>query len=323
MENLRKDFEFEQVRATAEAAKITADRATRGVRMLESSMRRHGRYATGSVIAVVCLMIVGGAGGWFLNSQLKAQGTSIVELLGLQHTMDKLNRRMSATEVAVSTFPSELRNVAGRVDALDKKGTVRQTATAKPGMPVNSEQEGQIAQLNDRIATLQAQHDADTTQISSLRGELESVKQETSAQVSVVRSEIPPDSTQDVASLRAAAERDRARFAALVNRTDRDRSDFEVGEGQASEVVPGILMTIKSTDVGRQEVSGWLYLQHERRFVHLKNQGLLRPVTVYGSADNKVHDIIITRVKKSYAIGYVLSPKGEGEKETISASAGN
>ena len=133
MENLSNNFEFEQVRATAEAARITADRATRGVRVLETSVRRHGRYALGSAIAVVCLLVIGGAGGWFLNSQLKAQGSSIGELRGLQYTMDKLNRRMSATEVAVSTFPAELRNVANRVDALDKKGAaVRQAASAKP-----------------------------------------------------------------------------------------------------------------------------------------------------------------------------------------------
>lgn len=320
-ENLSKDFEFEQVRATAEAAKIQADRATRGVRALEGSVRRHGRYAGGSVIAVLCLMIMGGVGGYFINAQLKAQGTSIAEALGLQFTIEKLNRRMSAAEVAVSTFPAELRNVMGRMDALDTKKGTKQPATVAAATPAASGPD--VAQLNDRIAELQAQHSADTEQISSLRGELDSVKQDTSSQIAGVRSEIPADSTQDVASLRADAERDRARFAALVNRTDRSRSDFEVGQGQASEVVPGILMTIKTTDVGRQEVSGWLYLQHERRFVYLKNQGLLRPVTVYGSADNKVHDIIITRVKKDYAIGYVLSPKGEGEKQTVSASAGN
>src|SRR5262245_42592838 len=101
MENLSNDFEFEQVRATAEAAKISADRATRGVRALETSVRRSGRYAAGSVIAVMCLIIAGSAGGWFVNERLKKQGTSIAELLGLQHTIDALNRRMSAAEVTV------------------------------------------------------------------------------------------------------------------------------------------------------------------------------------------------------------------------------
>lgn len=307
MERLSNNHEFEHVRATAEAAKITAERATRGVRALETSVKRSEHYATGSVIAVLCLLVVGGASGWFVNTQLKAQGTSIAELLGLQHTIDKLSRRLSTTEVAVSTI-SEAKNVAGQKDG-QKGTTVPQSASASPAVsPANSEQASQIALLNDRIAALQAQHSADTAQLESLRSELSSVK-----------SVIPADSTQDVASLRADRDRDLARIASLANQVDRHRSDFEVSQGQAREVVPGILMSIKSTDVGRQEVTGWLYLQHERRYVQLKNQGLLRPITVYGSSDKNVHDIVITRIRKSYAVGYVLSPK----TESLSETAGN
>jgi glycine cleavage system regulatory protein len=322
MENLSDNFEFGQVRATAEAAKVTADRTSRGMRALETSVKRHGHYAAGSVIVVTLLSAVVVAGGWWVDSRLRKQGTSFVEILGLQASVDMLGKRMSAAEVAISTFPGELRNVSTRVDALDKKGAAKgQTASVQPVMPAapaNPEQQTQVAQLNSRIATLQSQHDADTMQIETMRGELALLRQDTSSEIASVRSQIPADASQDVASLRAAVDRDQTSIASLANRMDRDRSDFEVSQGRANEVVPGILMTIKSTDVGKQEVSGWLYLQHERRFVYLKNQGLMRPITVYGGSDKQAHDIVITRVRKSYAIGYVLSPK-----EVSSATAGN
>jgi predicted nucleic acid-binding Zn-ribbon protein len=317
MGNLSENFEFERVRATAEAAKISADRSNRGVWALETSVKRHGHYAAGSVIVVTLLSMVVVGGAWWVNHRLQAQGSSLTEILGLQAAVETLNRRMSAAEVAVSTFPEELKNVTGRVDALDKKGTtVRMGANAKPV------QESQIAQLNDQIASLEAQHSADTTQIDSLRGEVALLKQDTNSQIANVRSQIPADASQDVAALRSAVDRDQARLALLSRRMDRDRNDFEVSEGQAREVVPGILMTIKETDVGKQQVSGWLYLQHEHRFVYLKNQGLMRPITVYGGSEKEVHDIVITRVRKSYAIGYVLSPKEDG-KAALSATAGN
>jgi uncharacterized coiled-coil protein SlyX len=320
MGNLSDNFEFERVRATAEAAKISADRSNRGVWALENSVKKHGHYAAGSVIVVTFLSMVVVGGGWWVNHRLQAQGSSLTEILGLQTAVETLNRRMSAAEVAVSTFPEELKNVTGRVDALDKKGTtVRMGANAKASTP---EQETQIKQLNDQIAELQAQHSTDTTQIDSLRGEVGLLRQDTSSQIANVRSQIPGDASEDVAGLRAAVDRDQARLALLSKRMDRDRSDFEVSEGQAREVVPGILMTIKTTDVGKQEVSGWLYLQHEHRFVYLKNQGLMRPITVYGGSEKQVHDIVITRVRKSYAIGYVLSPKEDG-KSALSATAGN
>jgi len=311
MENLNDNFEFGQVRATAEAAKIGADRANRGMRALEMSVKKNRHYVAGSVFVVLVLSMAVIGGGWWVNTRLKAQGTSFSEILGLQADVQKLNNRMSSAEVAISTFPSELQSVSARIDTLDKKSAAsRQSANVKPIASAAPEQENQIAQLNDRIATLQAQHNADTMKLESMRGDLANV-----------RSEIPADTSQDVAGLKAAVDRDQASISSLANRMDRNRSDFEVGQGQAREVVPGILMTIKATDVGKQEVDGWLYLQNEHRFVYLKNQGLMRPITVYGSSDKQAHDIVITRVRKSYAIGYVLSPKPAESK--LTASAGN
>jgi hypothetical protein len=320
MENLgNNNFELEQVRATAEAAKTIADRTNRGMRVLESSMKQHKYYSSGSVIAVLCLLFMGIGGVWWVNTQLRAQGTSVAELLGLQQDVLKLNRRMSSAEVALSTVPVDLRTVSGRVDDLDKKGTAAgQVPSPKPGEPVSAEQQSQIAQLTERIASLQAQHSADTRQIDTLRGELSVLRHDTTTEIATVRSQIPADASQDVATLRTAVDRNEAGIASLANRLDRARSDFEVSEGQAREVVPGVLMTIKATNVTRQQVSGWLYLQNEHRFVYLKDQGLMRPITVYGASDKQVHDIVITRVRKSYAIGYVLSPK-----TASSASAGN
>jgi hypothetical protein len=322
MENLSDNFEFQQVRATAEAAKITADRTNRGMRILESSVKTQKTYATGSVVIVMCMLLLGIGGVWWINRQLNAQGSSIGEVLGLQQDVEKLSRRLSTAEVALSTYPADLKSVEGRVDALDKKGAtvVRQVPATAPADPAVADHEKQIAQLNDKIASLQAQHSADTMQLDSLRGELALVKQDTTTEFATVRSQIPADTSQDVAGLRAAVDRGQSDLSSLANRVDRNRSDFEVSEGQAREVVPGILMTIKTTNVGRQEISGWLYLQHEHRFVYLKDQGSLRPITVYGGTDKQAHDIVITKVRKSYAIGYVLSPKNA---MSVSASAGN
>ena len=45
--------------------------------------------------------------------------------------------------------------------------------------------------------------------------------------------------------------------------------------------------------------------------VYLKNQGLLQPITVYGVYGKESQDIVITRVRKDDAVGFVLSPKTE------------
>ena len=45
----------------------------------------------------------------------------------------------------------------------------------------------------------------------------------------------------------------RRAFRRSPTRMDRDRHDFEVHEDHVVEIVPGVLLTIRDTNVGRQE----------------------------------------------------------------------
>lgn len=281
----------------------------------------HAIWAVGATFFTIALV---GASTLWLNAELQTQGSSIAKLLGMQSTVDSLSQRMIGAEKALSTFPSEVNKVNGRVDALDKKVTAAQKAIAAkpaittPASPAVAELGNNVAQLNERIATLQTRHEEDAAQIEALRQELLNSRQETTDQFAAVRSEIPRDAMPEVASLRDEVSRNQAGIVSLATKMDRARRDFEVREDHASEVVPGVLLTIRDTNVGRQEISGWLYLENEHRIVYLKNQGLLQPITVYGVFGKEAHEIVITRVRKDDAIGFVLSPKTEG-----SMSAGN
>ena len=281
----------------------------------------HAIWAVGASFFAIALV---GASTWWLNTELQSQGSSIAKLLGMQQTVDSLSQRMIGAERALSTFPAEVNKVNGRVDALDKKVIAAQKAvTAKPAVttpasPAVAELGNNVAQLNERMASLQTRHEEDAAQIETLRQELSNTRQETTDQIAAVRSEIPRDAMPDVASLRADIDRNQAGMASLAMKMDRDRHDFEVREDHASELLPGVLLTIRDTNVGRQEITGWLYLENEHRTVYLKNQGLLQPITVYGVFGKEAHEIVITRVRKDDAIGFVLSPKTE-----VSLSAGN
>ena len=198
-----------------------------------------------------------------------------------------------------------------RVTAAQKAAAAKPATVSTPAAPA-------IAELTERLATLQTRHEDDAAQIEALRKELSDTREEATQQFAAVRSEIPRDAMPDVAGLRAAVDMNQAGLSSLAMRMDRDRHDFEIREDHASEIMPGVLLTIRDTNVGRQEISGWLYLEDEHRFVYLKNQGLLQPITVYGVYGKEAREIVITRVRKDDAIGFVLSPK------TVSLmSAGN
>lgn len=283
---------------------------------------RHGHRGVWTGAAFVLTIGLVGASTYWLNTELRAQGSSIAKLLGMQKTVDSLSDRMIGAETALGTFPAEVNKVSGRVDALDKKVTaVQKAAAAKPvasASPAVAELGNSVAKLNEQIAMLQAQHEDDSARMESLRQDLSNTRQETSLQFATVKSAIPNDATKDVAILRNAVDRNEAGLSTLANKIDRDRHDFEVREDRVIEIVPGVLLTIRSTNVGRQEVSGWIYLENDRRVIYLKNQGLLQPITVYGVYGKDSHDIVITRVRKDDAVGFVLSPKTE-----VSLSAGN
>jgi chaperonin cofactor prefoldin len=284
---------------------------------------RHGHRGVWFAVALFLTIGLAGASTWWLNAQLRAQGSSVAMLLGMQKTVDSLSLRMKGAETALSILPAEMNKVTGRVDALDKRvNAVQKAAAAKPvatpASPAIAELGNNVTQLNEQIAKLQSQHEDDAAQMESLRNELANTRQHTAEQFAAVKSGIPNDAMPAVASLRNDVDRNEAGIASLANKMDRDRHDFEIHEDRVVEVVPGVLLTIRDTNVSRQEVSGWIYLENDRRVVYLKNHGLLQPITVYGVYGKDSHDIVITRVRKDDAVGFVLSPKSE-----TSVGAGN
>ena len=277
---------------------------------------RHGRRGVWSAVALFLTIGLVGGSFWWLNSELRAQGSSIAKLLGMQKTVDSLSDRMVGAETALSVLPAEMNKVHGRVDSLDKKVAAAQKAIAAkpavtPASPAIADLGNNVAQLNEQIAKLHAQHESDAAQMESLRNELASTRQETADQLVTVKSGIPQDAMPVVAHLQNAVHKNEAGINSLANKMDRSRHDFEVHEDNVVEIVPGVLLTIRDTNVGRQEISGWIYLENDRRVVYLKNHGLLQPITVYGVYGKDSHDIVITRVRKDDAVGFVLSPKSE------------
>lgn len=127
--------ETEQLRATAEAAKLTADRAHREVSALEARVGRYGHRGILSMIAILLLIAVTGACGWWLDSQLHAQGTSLAKMLGMERTVDSLSQRMIGAETALSTVPMEINRITGRVEALDKRVTAVQKSRQRSFSP--------------------------------------------------------------------------------------------------------------------------------------------------------------------------------------------
>lgn len=279
MQEISNSAELDRVRGIAESARLAADRVQRQVRALDSDIGRYERRGIRIYIAVLILIVVTAAGAWWLNNKVTAQEASLASLNGTEGAVAGLNQRLDHVETTLKSLPSQLATMANPVEAADK--------TAVPNAVPS-------------------------------QAEAPAPAPETKPQASPVR-EVTPAREIPQENTRAQATRARDRMASLVDRPDRNRRNFLVEMDRANELVPGILVAIKGTDVERQlVVDGWIYLQEQHRFIYLKNQRPMEPISVYDSRDNQTHDIVFTKIGKNDAIGFISSPKNP-----VSVSAAN
>jgi hypothetical protein len=96
--------------------------------------------------------------------------------------------------------------------------------------------------------------------------------------------------------------------SALSYQVGRKRTDFELKNGRTLQVVDGIYVTIKNTDVERQRVDGWVQIASDGRIVWLRGEGAQNAIDFSSRADARPYQLVFTRVGRNSAAGYVLVP---------------
>ena len=77
---------------------------------------------------------------------------------------------------------------------------------------------------------------------------------------------------------------------------------------QDSEVAPGIFLTVRDTDVERQQINGWLQISEDGRTVWLRDQSARKVMIFATTHDERSHELVFTRVGKQGVAGYLLIP---------------
>jgi hypothetical protein len=98
----------------------------------------------------------------------------------------------------------------------------------------------------------------------------------------------------------------------LADAVDRNRIDFEVSRNKTQEVAPGIFLTVRDTNVERQQINGWLQISEDGRTVWLRDQSAQKVMIFTKTHDERGHELIFTRVGKQGVAGYLLIPVTAG-----------
>jgi hypothetical protein len=270
-----------------------------------------------TIIVIAVIAILAGAGDWWFNSELAIQGKSLAKLPVLSQSMAAFSSGLNDAQVRLSQMPDALAALTNRIDSVEKRMTASlqaarrqsQEAVTQVSTKLESKFEQRFGNLDKRVNDLQTQHELDSERVASLNAQLTALRSEMKSQIAEVRQSMPSDAQPEIAELRAGLARNGEHIATISNRLERQHVGFEVPQDRESEVSPGLFLTVKHANVQKQQIDGWLYVKDERRTLWLANEGVLKPITVYGTGDQPTREVVITRVTSSGAVGYVVLPK--------------
>jgi len=127
---------------------------------------------------------------------------------------------------------------------------------------------------------------------------------------------VPPQSGSSTAGATSSPERasnpGNSNTKLPADAVNRNRIDFEISRNKTQEVAPGIFLTVRDTNVERQQINGWLQISQEGRTVWLRDQRANKPMIFTTKHDERSHELIFTRIGKQGVTGYLLIPVTSG-----------
>jgi hypothetical protein len=274
-------------------------------------------------VFIILLTVALGALVCFGYLALKKRNIQISQLFGDQTRINSLGQRVDAAEGKLRDLTSGWEGIAQRVTALEGfQGKVsrdlQQTRKYAQGLTerlhqqVGAELEARTSVLDARLRQVESEQTAQRSQLAQVE---DSFHQE----IASAREE----AGRDLSSAHREAEDNARNLATLSQRLDRERVDFEVAKGRATELVPGISLQINGTNNVYQHFRGSLWLLQDHRTMWLRDESVHQPVRFYHREGGEPYELVVTDVTKHSVIGYLLVPKGQEAAVSVLSDNGD
>jgi predicted nucleic acid-binding Zn-ribbon protein len=275
--------------------------------VLPEEPKNRGLWAA---FAVLLLALIGVATYGYLA--LDKENIQLSQVPEVTESVKLVSGRMAAAEARLREMSFDWQALQQSFADLDKKVNSRTAATRKYAEKLNAQLESRLRNRMDdrataleaRIRELQSQQQTDRARLAQLRNELAGVQSELAA----VRHQAGQNF--DGLSQRVAA--NEQQLTELDQDLDAERVDFEVVKKRQHELAPEISLEITKTDVPYQRFSGWIRYAPDGRTLWVRDQGVQQPVTFYTRQGDEMYELVVTRVAKDSAVGYLLLPMADG-----------
>lgn len=313
--------EIARMRETVEQTKSEAQRTRLEVERQQSDFESQRRKTRALWVFIMLLAAALIGMSWYSLPLLQEQSTLLAQLPSMQDTLTAIGKRMDSAEGKLLAWASDRDKLGAQMAQLEKRvnSNLRiarkqaQEVAAQIGQRVQAELDKRTEVIQARLGRLESTQDSDRARVAQLQEDIVRVREEMVQQASQLRQ----DTQRGLGDLDQRMAWSKRELEALGSRLDRQRIDFEVRKNQALELAPGISLTVTGTNVSYQRITGWLRLVPEGRTLWVRGQGIQQPVLFYTQKDDRVHELVFTRVTKNDVLGYFLVPRRAG----ITASA--
>jgi chromosome segregation ATPase len=317
--------EFNQMGDLIEQTRSDVRRIRMQMERQEDEQESHSRRTKILSIVLGLLIVILAGAVWFAYPAVRDQQQTAVQLLGLKDIAGALGGQVESMQAKLKQTADGFPALTSRMDQLQSSmkstlqtaGTQAQAAATQVGQRIRQDFNQTFQAIQSRLAGLESnQHEASERvsqlqeQIAGLKQELASMREESTnsaVRIKQLQEEQQVRSTA-LASLDQKMASHQTSLDSLSSRMDRKRIEFDLPKRQTEQIVPGIYLTIRRTDAGKQEIDGTLQLGAESQMLPIRGQGVQKPMMFYTGSEQRPVELVFTQVTKNGVHGYVMMP---------------
>jgi septal ring factor EnvC (AmiA/AmiB activator) len=249
--------------------------------------------------------LVNGAEGRLSSLEEKLNSWSQVTD-GLQNRIAGLEQSSKTTKSARPESGADVQRLATEVEA--ERAELAQLKDANENIRSIQSHLGEVASLQQENSTGLNRLNGD---VSGLRKDFTTMRRDYGDQIDQVQRE-NASTIGAISKLESGLNSSSSTVHLLADAVNRNRIDFEVSRNRTEEVAPGIFLTVRDVNVGRQQIDGWLQISEDGRTVWFRDQGAQKIMTFTTKRDERTHELVFTHVGKQGVAGYLLIPTTTG-----------
>ncbi len=254
-----------------------------------------------AVLAGISLLALGI--GWSAASQ--ARGLEQAMQASVKQNLDQLNQRLAKSDEINQQLQSDLRVVTDKLQLTQEQLVAARKQTKVASVSYGKKLTGVETSLRSEIATK-----ANAEDVKNLSGDVTGVKNDLDAtknSIQMARSE-----------LGTLIARNHEEIDQLRRMGQRDYFEFTLARKGGAQKIGGIQVELRDTNVKRNKFT--VFVIADDKTFEKKDRSVNEPIFFYTGGSRTALELVINKVSKSSASGYLSAPKAAGQQASAYSS---